>query len=181
MQKRKIVAVAVLLAVVVLAMVGYEVFVANSLSGYTKITLNPYTNPPCSVKFGNTTYYIIFFLIGNTDEWGMPSLNTPPDPYFQVTTKQTLIVYRNQSFTATPGARYSFEGLQIVVGSVNTSWISPPNPLYQQNTDQLILYVKSTTSSSAPIVSPIATPISPTPTPIPEVPIPAVTPPYIIK
>ena len=171
MQKRKIVTVVFLLAVVVIAIVGYEFFVANSLSGYTKITLTPWTNPPCSVKFGNTSYYIIFFLIGKSVDGG-PSINTPPDPFFQVTTEQTLIVNSNESFGAIQGAKYSFEGLRIVVGSVNVNVTSY----------QLILYVKSTISSSKPIISPIATPpISPSPTTYQSSPVPFPTPPYIVK
>ena len=59
-------AVVFLLAVAVTALVGYEFFVANSLSGYTKITLTPYSYPPTSVKFDNTSYYIVFFLIGKS-------------------------------------------------------------------------------------------------------------------
>ena len=177
MQKRKIILVSLVVAVVVVATVGYEFFVANSLSGYTKITLTPYTNPPCSVKFGNTSYYIIFFLIGKSVD-GMPSMNTPPDPFFQVTTEQTLIINSNESFRATQGARYSFEGLQIMVGNAN---VTLGDRTYHQN-DQLILYVKSTISNSKPIISPIATPtISPTPTTNQEGPIPVPTPPYIVK
>lgn len=173
MKKRKIVAVVFIVAVVVAAFFGYEFFVANSLSGYTKVTLTPWSYPPCSVKFGNTSYYIVFFLIGQTVE-GAPAINTPPNPFFQVTTEQTLIINQNESFGAIQGARYSFEGLQIVVDSVNVT--SNPNV----NSDQLILYVKSTISNSEPIISPAATPAI-SPTPYPSSPVPVPTPPYIVK
>jgi hypothetical protein len=154
MQKRKIIVVALVVAVVVVATVGYEFFVANSLSGYTKVTLTPLSNAadyqPCSIKFGNTVYYITFFYIQKGDEPLSPS-NTP-NPVFQVSTEQMLIVNSSEIFGAIQGARYSFEGLRIVVGSINSN--------------QLILYVKSTISSSEPIISPIATPpVSPLPTP----------------
>jgi hypothetical protein len=181
MQKRKIVTAVFLLAVVVIAMVGYEFFVANSLSGYTKITLTNLTYPPCSVKFGNTSYYIIFVLIGKSDDWGLPSINTPPDPFFQVTTQQTLILNLNESFRAIQGAKYSFEGLRIVVSNVKLPILVGDSnvPSY---TYQLTLYVKSTISSSEPIISPIATPpTSPAPTTNQEGPIPVPTPPYTLN
>ncbi len=168
MQKRRIILVSLVVAIVVIATVSYEFFVANSLSGYTKITLSPWCYPPCTVKFGNTSYYIVFFYIGKSME-EYPSINTPPNPFFQVTTEQTLIINSNESFGAIQGARYSFEGLQIVVGSVNV------------NSNQLILYVKSTISSSEPIISLTATPaISPTPYQSSPVLVPT-TPPYIVK
>jgi hypothetical protein len=173
MQKRKIVAVVFIVAVVVAAFFGYEFFVANSLSGYTKITLTPWCYPPCSVKFGNTSYYIVFFLIGKTVD-GAPAINTPPNPFFQVTTEETLIINSNESFGAIQGAKYSFGGLRIVVGSVKVN--SNPNV----NSNQLILYVKSTISNSEPIISPAATPAI-SPTPYPSSPVPVPTPPYIVK
>lgn len=181
MQKRKIILVSLLVAVVVVATVGYEFFVANSLSGYTKIILTNFTYPPCSVKFGNTSYYIIFVLIGKSVD-GMPSMNTPPDPFFQVTTEQTLILNLNESFRAIQGAKYSFEGLRIVVSNVTRLPMLVGDENIPSYTYQLTLYVKSTISSSQPIISPIATPtISPTPTTNQEGPIPVPTPPYIVK
>jgi hypothetical protein len=173
MKKRKIVAVVFIVAVVVAAFFGYKFFVANSLSGYTKITLTPWCYPPCSVKFGNTSYYIVFFLIGKSVD-GMPSINTPPNPFFQVTTEETLIINSNESFAAIQGAKYSFGGLRIVVGSVKVN--SNPNV----NSNQLILYVKSTISSSESVISPTATPAI-SPTPYPSSPVPVPTPPYIVK
>jgi hypothetical protein len=169
----------IVVAVVVIAVVGYEFFVVDSLSGYTKVTLTPWSYPPCTIKFGNTSYYIVFFLIGQSVDGG-PSINTPPNPFFQVTTEQTLIINQNESFRAIQGARYSFEGLQIVVDSVNVT-----SNLYSSvnvTSNQLVLYVKSTISSSEPIISPRATPpISPSPTPYESSPVPVPTPPYIVK
>lgn len=154
MQKRRIILVSLVVAIVVIATVSYEFFVANSLSGYTKITLIPLSiaadYQPCSIKFGNTIYYITFFYISKNGDF--PSPRNTPNPVFQVTTEQTLIINSSESFGAIQGARYSFEGLRIVVGSINSN--------------QLILYVKSTISSSEPIISPMATPpVSPLPTP----------------
>jgi hypothetical protein len=170
MPKRKIVTVAILLAVVVIAVVGIELFVDNTLLGYSKITLTPYSYPPTSVKFGDTSYYILFYLVGKSDG-GAPVIGAPPDAFFHITTEQTLIINSNQSFRAIQGAKYSFEGLRIVVGSVNVT------------SHQLILYVKSTISSSEPIISTIATPpISPLPTTYPSSPVPVSSPPpYIFK
>ena len=173
MQKKKIVTVVLLVAIVDIAFVGYEFFVANSLSGYTKITLTPWRYPPCTIKFGNTSYFIVFFLIGQSVDGG-PSINTPPNPFFQVTSEQTLIINENESFGAIQGAKYSFGGLRIVVGSVKVT--SNPNV----NSNQLILYVKSTISNSEPIISPAATPAI-SPTPYPSSPVPVPTPPYIVK
>jgi hypothetical protein len=168
MQKRKIVAIVLLVAVVVIAFAGYEFFVADSLLGYTKITLTPWCYPPHSIKFGDASYYIVFFLIGKSVDGG-PSIGTPADSFFQITTEQTLIINQNESFRAIQGAKYSFEGLRIVVSNVTSN--------------QLILYVKSTISSSEPIISPIATPhISPLPTTYQSKPVPVSTPPpYIVK
>ncbi len=133
----------------------------------------PWSYPPCTVKFGNTSYYIVFFLIGKTVD-GAPAINTPPNPFFQVTTGETLIINSNESFGAIQGAKYSFGGLRIVVGSVKVN--SNPNV----NSNQLILYVKSTISNSEPIISPAATPAI-SPTPYPSSPVPVPTPPYIVK
>ena len=169
MQKRRIILVSLVVAIVIIATFSYEFFAANSLSGYTKITLAPLSYPPCSVKFGNTSYYMVFFLVGKSFG-GAPLINIPPDPFFQITTQQTLIINSNESFRAIQGAKYSFEGLRIVVSSVNVT------------SNQLILHVKSTISSSAPIISPIATPpISPSPTTYPSSPVPMSPPPYIFK
>ena len=172
MKRRKILIPSIVIAVVVAAFFGYEFFAANSLLGYTKITLTPWSYPPCSVKFGNTSYYIVFFLIEES-VYGMPAINTPPNPFFQVTTEETLIINQNESFGATQGDKYSFGGLRIVVGSVKVSNLNV-------NSDQLILYVKSTISNSEPIIFSAATPaISPTPSP--SLPVPVPTPPYIVK
>ena len=155
MQKKRIIFISLVVAIVIIAIVSYEFFVANSLSDYTKITLTPLSNTvehqPFSIKFGNTAYYITFYY---TQKNGFPSPSNTPSPVFQVTTEQTLIINSTESFDAVQGARYSFEGLQIVVGSVDSN--------------QLILYVKSTISSSEPIISPSpyqSSPASPLPTP----------------
>jgi hypothetical protein len=170
MQKTKLATVLFLLAALIIAFVGYELFLTDSLSSYTKITLTPWCYPPNSVKFDNNSYYIVFFLVDKSIH-GAPSLTTPPDPYFQVTTEQTLIIDSNQRFAATEGAKYSFEGLRIVVGSVNVT------------SHQLVLYVKSTTSNSQPIISPLPAPfISPLPTTYQSSPVPVPSaPPYIVK
>jgi hypothetical protein len=170
MPKRKIVIVAFLLAVVVIATIGIEFFLANSLWGYSKVYLIPYSYPPTSVKFGNTSYYILFYLVGKSDGGG-PIIGAPPDPFFHITTEQTLIIDSNQSFRAIQGAKYSFEDLRIVVGSVNVT------------SHELILYFKSSISSAEPIISPIATPsTSPSPTTNHKGPVPVSSPPpYIFK
>ena len=127
MQKRKIKAFVLVAGVIIVAIFSYEFFVANSLSGYTKISV---TSPQfisinfdntVSVKFGNTVYYITFL-----------------NPAFQVYNDNS-----SKGFGAIQGAKYSFSGLQIVVGTVNG--------------DKLILYVKSTFSNSKPIISSMAT------------------------
>lgn len=170
MQKKKILAVLFSLSVIVIALVGYELYLADPLSSYTSITLTPWCYPPNSVKFDNTSYYIVFFYIEKSVD-GKSSMYVPSDPFFQVTTEQTLVINSNQSFAATQGAKYIFEGLQIVVGNVNVT------------SHQLILYVKSTVSSSEPIISPLTTPsISPLPTTYQSSPVPvSSTPPYIVK
>jgi hypothetical protein len=115
-------------AVIIVAIFGYEFFVANSLSGYTKVSITssqPYSinfSNTASAKFGNTVYYITFL-----------------HSVFQV-----LFDNSSRGFGAIQGAKYSFSGLQIVVGSVNDN--------------QLILYVKSTISNSEPIISSMPTP-----------------------
>jgi hypothetical protein len=122
MQKKKIIAVVLVVAIVIMAFIGNEFFTVNSLSGYTKITLTPLPSialdyQPCSIKFGNDVYYITFL---HSD--------------FQV-----LINNSSEGFGAIQGARYSFSGLQMIVGNINSN--------------QLILYVKSTISNSKPIIS----------------------------
>ncbi len=129
MQKKKIIAVVLAVAVIVAAILSYEFFVADSLSGYTKVSLT-YAQT-YSIKFGSTVYYITY----NDVQDGM----TATMPIFQVTA-QTLINNSSQSFGANQGDRPSFSGLQMVVGNVNSN--------------QMILYVKSTSSNSKPIISP---------------------------
>ncbi len=169
MQKKKLLAVLFSLAVLAIAVAGYEFFLANSLSGYTEITLTPWSYPPTSVEFADGSYYLVYFLIGKSADSGRPLIDAPSDHFFQVMREQTLVINRNASYAATPGAKYSFDGLQIVLGSVNDS-------------DQLTLYIKSATSSSEPIISPLATPsVSPLPTTYESSPVPLSTPPYIVK
>lgn len=173
MRKIKLVAVLFSLAVIVIALVGYDFYLADSLSSYTKITLPPWSYPPTSVKFDDASYYLVYFLIGKSADSGCPLIDTPSDPFFQVTREQTLVINQNECFRAIQGAKYTFDGLQIIVGNVNVS----------SNSNQLTLYIKSTISNSEPIISPLATPpISPLPTTyqISPVPVPS-TPPYIIK
>ena len=140
MQKKKIIPVVLLVTVVVIAVVGYEFFVADSLSGYTKVSLT--IAQTYSIKFGNTVYYITYDDVLN----GIPATM----PVFQVTA-QTLINNSTQSFGANQGGRPSFAGLQMVVDSVNSN--------------RMILYVKSTVSNSEPIISSV---YSPTPYPSTE-------------
>jgi hypothetical protein len=172
MQKIKIVAVLFLLALIVIAIAGYEFFMADSLSSYTKITLTPWSYPPTSVKFGDDSYYLVYFQIGKSTDSGRPLIDAPSDPFFQVTREQTLVINQNESFRAIQGAKYTFDGLQIVVRSVNVT----------SNLNQLVLYIKSTNSNSEPMISPLATPTtSPLPTTIQSSPAPLPTPPYIVK
>jgi hypothetical protein len=141
MQKRKIIAVILVAAIIIVAIFGYEFFVANSLSGYTKVSIT--SSQPISVNFGNTVsvkvdntvYYITYLHTQN----GTPTSSGSQNSVFQV------LINNNSSkgFGAIQGAKYSFSGLQIVVGSVNNN--------------QLILYVKSTFSTSEPIISSLAT------------------------
>ena len=132
MRKRKIIAVVLVMAVAVGAIFGYEFFVADSLSGYTKVSLT-YAQT-YSIKFGNTVYYITYNDVQNGFVATMP--------IFQVT-GQTLINNSSQSFEARQGLRCSFSGLQMVVDNANSN--------------QMILCVKSTVSNSKPIISPIPT------------------------
>jgi hypothetical protein len=132
LQKRKIIAVVLVMAVAVGAIFGYEFFVADSLSGYTKVSLT-YAQT-YSIKFGSTVYYITYNDVQNGFVATMP--------IFQVT-GQTLINNSSQSFEARQGLRCSFSGLQMVVDNANSN--------------QMILCVKSTVSNSKPIISPIPT------------------------
>ena len=131
MQNKKIIAFVLAVAIVAAAIVGYEFFVVNSLSGYTKVSLTPAQT--YSIKFGNTVPYNITFL-----------LNAFPEPNVGVSVAQdtTIQVPADNSikyFDTIQGARYSFSGLQMVVGSASFT--------------QLILYVESTVSNSEPIIS----------------------------
>ena len=116
MQERKIITVVLVVAVIVIAIVGYEFFVANSLSGYTKVSITT-PNQPYSIKFGAVQYNITF-------QYGLPTPSGGAVFGFQVSTDNS-----SKGFGATQAAKYSFSGLQIVVGSVNSN--------------HLILYVKS--------------------------------------
>jgi hypothetical protein len=129
MEKKKIIAVVLTVVVIVAVILSYEFFVADSLSGYTKVSLT-YAQT-YSIKFGSTVYYITYNNVQNGIIATMP--------IFQVTA-QTLINNSSQSFGANQGDRPSFSGLQMVVGNVNSN--------------QMILYVKSTSSNSKPIISP---------------------------
>ena len=123
MQKKKIVAVVLVVAVVVAAIVGYEFFMANSLSGYTKVSITSLYKP-YSIKFGAVQYNITLgytFILGPT-----------------VGSNFAFVVSMDNSskgFAAIPGHRYSYAGLELVVGSMNS------NQSYSQ---QLILYIKHT-------------------------------------
>ena len=131
MQNKKIITVVLVAAIVVAAIVGYEFFIVNSLSGYTKVSLTPAQT--YSIKFGNTAPYNITFLP-----------NAFPEPGVRITVAQdtTIQVIADNSikyFDTIQGAKYSFSGLQMVVGSASFT--------------QLILYVKSTVSNSEPMIS----------------------------
>ena len=80
MQKRKIIAVVLVMAVAVGAIFGYEFFVADSLSGYTKVSLT-YAQT-YSIKFGSTVYYITYNDVQNGFVATMP--------IFQVTAQTPL-------------------------------------------------------------------------------------------
>jgi len=130
MQNKKIITVVLVAAIVVAAIVGYEFFVANSFSGYTKVSVTP-DPQPYSIEFGSTVQYNITFVLP------LPSPSggvVPQDLTFQVSTDNST-----KNFGTIQGARYSFSGLQIVVGSVTF--------------EKLVLYVKSTVSNSKPIIS----------------------------
>ncbi len=132
MRKRKIITVVLLVAFVVIAFVGYEILVANSLSGYTKVSITQ-INQPYSIKFGAVQYNIT---LGYT-------FSLAPI----VGSNFAFVVSEDNSskgFAAIQGHRCSFSGLQIVVGTINS------NQTYSQ---QLILYVKSAISNSEPIIS----------------------------
>jgi hypothetical protein len=128
LQKKKIITVVLLVAIVVIAFFGYEFFIVNSLSGYTKISLTP--SQTYSIRFGSTAQYNI-------------SYNLPlPGPNGIVPQDLTIQVYVDGSFKnfqTIKGARYSYSGLQIVVGSVTF--------------DKIVLYVKSSNTTSEPIIS----------------------------
>lgn len=136
MQKRKIVAVVLVVAVVVASIVGYEFFVANSLSGYTKVSITPVQS--YSIKFGNTIEYIYYTL-----PLPGPNVISPQDLTFQVSTDNSS-GYFGTYFGTTQGARYSFSGLQIVVGNVTY--------------DKIVLYVKPSSATSEPITSSVYSP-----------------------
>ncbi len=140
MKNKKIIAVFLVVTVFIGAIFGYE-FLANSLSGYTKLSLR--SAQTYSVKFGSTTYYITYFYsyVHN----GISSSR----PVFQVT---TVINNSIESFEARQGLRCSFSVLQMVVGDVNSN--------------QMILYVSSTVSNSKPIISPSTVLTAPLPSPI---------------
>ena len=120
--QKKTVAVVLAVAVIVAAILSYEFFIANSLSGYTKVSLT-YAQT-YSIKFGSTVYYITYNDVQN----GFVSTM----PVFQVTA-QTLVNNSSQNFEARQGLRCSLSGLQMMVGRVNSN--------------QIILYVKSTISN----------------------------------
>jgi hypothetical protein len=140
LQKRKIIAVVLLVAVIAAAIVGYEFFIVNSLSGYTKVSLAPVET--YSVKFGNTAPYNITFLLllPNPNVSGGVSVA-------QDTTLQVIVDNAIKYFDTIQGARYSFSGLQMVVGSANFKQVNSNREVY------LTLYVKSTVSNSEPIIS----------------------------
>jgi hypothetical protein len=117
-------------AIVVIAIVSYEFFIANSLSGYTQVSITPAQT--CSIEFGGTAHYNIHFFLPLPPP--LPIKVVPQDLSFQVSTDNS-----SKYFDTIQGARYSFSGLQIVVGSVTF--------------DKLILYVKSSNTTSKPIIS----------------------------
>jgi hypothetical protein len=124
MERKKIIAVVLVMAVAGAAFVGYEFFVFKSLSGYIKVTLTQHEL--YSIQFSNNTVYHI--------SYGDEILHVDRANY-------EIYIYNDSSvkdFDAIQGARASFEGLQIVVGNVNDN--------------QLILYVKSGISNSKPII-----------------------------
>jgi hypothetical protein len=125
-----------LVAIVVIAIVGYEYFVVNSLLGYTKISITP--SQPYSIKFGNTVEYIYYTL-----PLPGPFVISPQDLTFQVSTDDSS-GYFGTYFGTIQGARYSFSGLQIVVGNVTF--------------DKIVLYVKPSGATSEAITSSVYSP-----------------------
>jgi hypothetical protein len=123
-------------AIVVVAIFSYEFFVANSLSGYTKISITP--SQPYSIRFGNGVEYIYYTL-----PLPGPFVISPQDLTFQVSTDDSS-GYCGTYFGTIQGARYSFSGLQIVVGSVTF--------------DKIVLYVKPSGATSKPITSSVYSP-----------------------
>ena len=125
-----------------IAIVGYEFFIVNSLSGYTKVSVT--FAQTCSIKFANTAQYNITFL---------PLLPGPEFPstvaqqVAQCTTIQVSADNSTRYFGATQGARYSFSGLQMVVGNASSKQVNSNREIY------LTLYVKSTVSNSKPTIS----------------------------
>jgi hypothetical protein len=128
--------VSLVVAIVVIAIVGYKFFIVNSLSGYTKISITPVQ--PFSIKFGNTVEYICYTL-----PLPGPFVPVPQDLSFQVSTDDAS-GYFGTYFGTIQGARYSFSGLQIVVGKVTF--------------DKIVLYVKPSGATSEPITSSVYSP-----------------------
>lgn len=135
--KRKIAAVALIVAVIVVAVAAYEFYEANLVSryakmGYTKIVLT-LPNQPYSIIFGAAHYNITLQPIGY---YTGPTYGETESVGFQVSTDNN-----STQIIPTQGDKYSFSGLQIVAGSVNIKQLT------------LTLYVKSATSKSKPIIS----------------------------
>jgi hypothetical protein len=132
LQKKKVIAVVLLVAVIVITIVGYEFFVADSLSGYTKMTL--IANQPNSIKFGNNLYGLIF-----------SSPNGHNTYVFSVST-----IDSSEGFSATKGAKYSFSGLQIAVGKANSNQlILYVKPLSTSSGETISPTIESTVSPSS--------------------------------
>jgi len=121
MQKRKILLVSLVVAIAVIAIVSYEFLNANSLAGYTKVTINT-MNQPYFIRLGSVQYNITLMYTY--------SLGPIVGSNFGF-----VVSFDNSSkgFAAIQGHRYSYAGLELVVGSMNS------NQTYSQ---QLILYVK---------------------------------------
>ena len=123
MQNKKIMTVVLLVAIVVIAIVGDEFFVANSVSGYTKVTITTMYQPYL-VKFGSVQYNITLMytyslgpIVGSNFAFVVSVDNS------------------SKGFAAIRGHTYNYSGLQIVVGSMNSN---------QDYSQQLILYLKQT-------------------------------------
>ena len=129
-----------LVAIVAIALVGYEYFVANSISGYTKVSVT--FAQTCSVKFGDTSAYNLTFLPLLPD----PDISWGSSPT-QGTTIQVSEGNSTKYFDPNDGARYTFSGLQIVVGNANFKQVDSNRQVY------LSLYVKSSITNSKPIIS----------------------------